>query len=161
MSNDFQKSFFTLPTIQHHRESKEQICLTKKKLFMKMFRAQSTVLSLMLFAFSLLALNACSDDDDPTPVAPAAPALNAATEVTATGFKASWTAVPNAEKYLLDVSLLADFSTTVTGYAKKEVTATSQAVTGLTTGTKYYFRLYAKKGSLTSAASASKEVTLP
>lgn len=127
---------------------------------MKMFRAQSIVLSFMLFAFSLLALNACSDDD-PTPVAPAAPVLNVASEVTATGFKATWTAVPNAEKYLLDVSLLADFSTTVTGYAKKEVTGTTQAVTGLTTATKYYFRLYAKKGSLTSAASASKDVTLP
>ncbi len=112
----------------------------------------------MVFAFSLLAINACKDDD-PTPTAPAAPVLNVASEVIATGFKTTWVAVPDAEKYLLDVSLLNDFSTTVTGYSKKDITGTSHAVTGLTASTKYYFRLYAKKGTLTSVASTTKDVT--
>jgi hypothetical protein len=130
----------------------------KKQLIMKMLKARITVLSFMVFAFSLLALNACKDDD-PTPVAPAAPVLNVASEITATGFKVSWTAVPNADKYLLDVSLVENFATTVTGYAKKEVTGTSHAVTGLTAGTKYYFQLFAKDGSLTSSASVKKDAT--
>ncbi len=125
---------------------------------MKMLKSRITILSFMIFAVSLLALNACKDDD-PKPVAPATPVLQSASAITATGFTASWAAVPTAEKYLLDVSLAADFATTVTGYAKKEVTGTSHAVTGLTAGTKYYFRLYAKKGTLTSVASATKDAT--
>ncbi|HOX82875.1 MAG TPA: fibronectin type III domain-containing protein [Chryseolinea sp.] len=125
---------------------------------MKMLKVRINVMSFMVLAFSLLALSAC-EDDDPSPVAPAAPVLNVASEITATGFKASWAAVPAADKYLLDVSLAADFATTVTGYAKKEVTGTSHAVTGLTAATKYYFRLYAKDGSLTSVASTTKDAT--
>lgn len=122
-----------------------------------MLKSKNTLLSLLMVAVTLFAFSC--DDDDPKAVAPAAPVLGNATEIAATGFKANWTAVPNADKYLLDVSLEADFDPTVTGYAKKEVTGTSHAVTGLTAETKYYYRLYAKDGSLVSAASAAKEVT--
>lgn len=122
-----------------------------------MLKSKNTLLSLLMIAVTLFAFS-CSDDDDPK-VAPAAPVLGSATEITATGFKANWTAVPNADKYLLDVSLEADFDPAITGYAKKEVTGTSHAVVGLTAETKYYYRLYAKDGSLVSAASAGKDVT--
>lgn len=126
---------------------------------MKMLKAQRSLLSILFLAFSLVALNACNDDD-PKPSAPAAPTLSVASEITATGFKATWTEVTGAEKYLLDVSLQENFSATVTGYAKKEITgATTHTVAGLTTATKYYFRVYAKKGTLTSVASATKDAT--
>lgn len=113
----------------------------------------------LLLAVSLVVFSACNKDEDPKAVIPAAPVLNAAAEVTATGFKISWSAVQGADVYLLDVSKEADFDPTVTGYAKKEVTGTSQAVTGLTSATKYYFRVYSKKGSQVSAASAPKDAT--
>jgi hypothetical protein len=122
-----------------------------------MLKSRNTLLSMLMIAVTLFAVS-CSDDDDPK-TAPAAPVLGNATEITATGFKANWTAVPNADKYLLDVSLEADFDPAITGYAKKEVTGTSHAVVGLTAQTKYYYRLYAKDGSLVSAASAGKDVT--
>jgi ribosomal protein L6P/L9E len=67
--------------------------------------------------------------------------------------------VTGAEKYLLDVSTQSNFNTTVTGFNKKEVTETSATVNGLTANTKYYFRVYAKKGATVSAASAVKEAT--
>ncbi|MCB0492219.1 MAG: fibronectin type III domain-containing protein [Cyclobacteriaceae bacterium] len=113
------------------------------------------VLSLTLL-FSMM-LVACSKDDDPKPVG--VPSLNAATDINTTSFKASWNGVTGAEKYLLDVSLKADFSTTVTGYSRKEITGTSTVVTGLTAATKYYFRVYAKKGSVLSSSSTVKEAT--
>lgn len=100
----------------------------------------------------------CEDDSNPTPVL-SAPAVNNASVITASGFTVSWTAVTGADKYLLDVSTVSTFATTVSGYDKKEVTSTTANVTGLATKTKYYFRLYAKKGSTTSAASATKDAT--
>jgi hypothetical protein len=113
------------------------------------------VLSLTLL-FSMMLL-ACSKEDDPKPIG--APSLNAATDINTTSFKASWNGVTGAEKYLVDVSLKADFSTTVTGYNRKEITGTSIVVTGLTAATKYYFRVYAKKGSTLSSSSTVKETT--
>lgn len=113
---------------------------------------------LMMMLFSVM-LAACSNDDDLKLVS--APDLNTATDVKATSFKASWKAVSSAEKYLLDVSLKADFSTTVAGYSKKEVTGTNTVISGLTSATKYYYRVYAKTGGTVSASSSVKEtVTL-
>lgn len=110
----------------------------------------------MALLFSVV-LSACSNDDDPKPLG--APDLNTATDVKATSFKASWNGVSGADKYLIDVSVKPDFSTTVTGYSKKEVTGTSTVVTGLTAATRYYFRVYAKKGSTVSSSSAVKDTT--
>lgn len=109
--------------------------------------------AMMIFAVS------CDDDDEEPPVTVAAPALNNASAITATGFTVTWTAVTGAEKYLLDVSTVNTFATTVTGYDKKEVAGVTTNVTNLTANTKYYFRLYAKKGTTTSVASAVKDAT--
>lgn len=127
---------------------------------MKMIEKRRGLVQMLPFAFLLTVLfsvSSCKDDDNPAPVA--APALNAATEITATSFKISWAQVTGAEKYLLDVSTASNFATTVTGYAKKELTGTNATVTGLTAKTKYYYRLYAKKGSTVSVASTVKEAT--
>jgi hypothetical protein len=118
----------------------------------------SNRLSLLLMLCAMLFVAAsCEDDDSPAVIA--APTLGNASAITATGFTVNWTAVTGADKYLLDVSTTNNFATTVTGFNKKEVTGTSTNVTGLTTKTKYYFRLYAKKGTATSAASVTKEAT--
>tara|TARA_A100000171_G_scaffold49758_1_gene59516 strand:+ start:1505 stop:1900 length:396 start_codon:yes stop_codon:yes gene_type:complete len=128
---------------------------------MKMIDKKSSALKMISFAFLLTVLfsvSSCKDDDDPAP-AVAAPTVNAATEIAATTFKVSWTAVTGADKYLLDVSKEAHFGTKVTGFDKKELTTTNAAVTGLTAKTKYYYRVYAKKGTVTSAASSVKSAT--
>lgn len=118
------------------------------------------LMTLLLVCSTLFAAVSCDDDDDEQqPQSIAAPTLNNATAITETGFTVSWTAVTGAEKYLLDVSTSNTFANTVTGYNKKEIAGITTNVTNLTAGTKYYFRLYAKKGTITSAASAVKEAT--
>lgn len=113
----------------------------------------------LLFVVALFVFSACNDDDDPKVVTPDAPVLGNVTEITEAGFKVNWAAVEDADSYLLDISLEADFDPAVTGYAKKSVTGTSHVVAGLQANTKYYIRLYAKNGAKTSAASTSKDAT--
>ncbi len=123
---------------------------------MKIERVRKFVGTLPLAFFLLVLITACKDDD-PKPLG--VPVLADATELAATSFKVSWGAVTEAEKYLLDVSTKSDFSTTVSGYSKKEVTGTNAVVNSLTTKTKYYFRVYSKKGTQVSTASSVKEAT--
>lgn len=119
----------------------------------------SNRLSMLVLLCAVLFVTAsCSDDDDPAVIVDA-PTLGNTSAITASGFTVNWTAVTGADKYLLDVSTSNNFATTVTGFSKKEVTGTSTNVTGLTAQTKYYFRLYAKKGTATSVASATKDAT--
>ncbi len=118
----------------------------------------SNRLSLLLLLCAMLFVTASCEDDEPSAVV-AAPTVGNVSAITASGFTINWTAVAGADKYLLDVSTSNNFATTVTGFSKKEVTGTSANVAGLTTKTKYYFRLYAKKGSATSAASITKDAT--
>lgn len=120
-------------------------------------RGMFSVLSMMLL-FSVM-LVACSKDDEDVKPAVNAPVINSAADINTTSFKATWNGVTNAEKYLFDVSLKADFSTKVAGYDQKEVTGTSIVVTNLAAGTKYYFRVFAKKGTAVSSSSSVKEVT--
>jgi len=81
--------------------------------------------------------------------APPAPTATAATSISSTGFTANWGAVPEAMNYRLDVSA-DNFATFVTGYNNKTVAAISDAVTGLTAGTAYKFRVRAVNGVGTS-----------
>lgn len=113
----------------------------------------------LLLVASLFVFNACNDDDDPKVTTPDAPVLNNASEITASGFKVTWAEVDDADVYLLDVSLEADFDPAITGYAKKEIDGTSHVLAALEDETKYYFRVYAKNGSKISAASAVKDAT--
>ena len=68
-----------------------------------------------------------------------------ATSITETGFTANWASYTGATDYRLDVATTSAFTagTYVSGYEKKTVSSTSDAVTGLTGGTTYYYRVYA------------------
>ena len=80
------------------------------------------------------------------------PVPAAATNITGTGFTANWTA-PAAgpvTSYILDVSTSSTFGSFVTGYAGLDCgTNLSQAVSGLTAGPTYYYRVRANKTSVT------------
>ena len=49
----------------------------------------------------------------------------------------NWAAVNSATSYQLDVATATDFSTLVSGFINLTVNGTTQAVTGLTSGTTY------------------------
>ncbi|MEC7755913.1 MULTISPECIES: fibronectin type III domain-containing protein [Roseivirga] len=124
-----------------------------------MLEKSSGLMRMLVVAFLFTGLvMSCDKDDDPKPSL-SAPAVNAATDITANSFKISWAQVTGADKYLVDVSTNANFSSTLNNYSKKEVTTTNLVVTGLNAKTKYYFRVYAKKGTTTSAASGVKDAT--
>ena len=85
-------------------------------------------------------------------VSPGNVVLQAATNIFCTAFKANWTAEVNAVSYLLDVSLVSNFASFVTGYNALDIgNVTTYTVTGLTVGTTYYYRLRSKNGCGTSA----------
>gem|GEM_PF-1327758 len=89
----------------------------------------------------------------------AGPVLKDASDIQSSSFKIEWSAITGADKYLVEVSTKSDFSTTVSGYNKKEVSGISVAVSSLTTKTKYYVRVYTVKGTDVSKPSAVKEIT--
>lgn len=119
--------------------------------------------SKLAFVCVLFIAFSCSKDDDPTTPtpdlkAPAAPVAAAATSVIKTGFSASWNAVEGAKSYAIDVSS-DDFATFVTGYNGKSVSTTSEAVSGLTAGTTYKYRVRAVNDVGASANSNAVTVT--
>lgn len=88
-----------------------------------------------------------------------APTSNAATAVSATGFTANWASLTGATGYLLDVSTVNTFASFVTGYNGLAVAGTSQAITGLSSSTTYYYRVRATNAtSCTSVNSATQTV---
>jgi phosphodiesterase/alkaline phosphatase D-like protein/mono/diheme cytochrome c family protein len=84
---------------------------------------------------------------------PAAPVATAATGVTTTGFQANWNASGGATSYRLDVSADEGFATFVVGYQDLTVSSLSQAVSGLTASTSYYYRVRAVNAYGTSGNS--------
>ena len=95
--------------------------------------------------------------------APPTPIASAATSITQTSFTANWSASTGATAYYLDVSTSSSFSSFVTGYNNLDVgNVTSKAVTGLTAGTTYYYRVRAYYGSGTTSNSSTVTVaTVP
>jgi hypothetical protein len=79
---------------------------------------------------------------DPIPEPPTA---TAATLVGSGGFTANWGVVAGSTGYRLDVSTSNLFSSFVSGYNNLAVTGTSQAVTGLSASTTYYYRVRAER----------------
>ena len=89
---------------------------------------------------------------------PVPPAAIAATNETSDGFTANWNPVTGISNYLLFISL-DNFASNppvyVAGYGGKEVSGTSLVVTGLDSGTLYYYALKSKHNNVLSNYSNS------
>ncbi len=97
-----------------------------------------------------------------TTAAPAQPTVLAASSVTSDSFIANWSAAAGATSYRLDVSTINNFSSFVSGYNNLTVNGTSQMVSGLNSGTTYYYRVRALNASGASANSGTMTVnTIP
>ncbi|MDP2039301.1 MAG: fibronectin type III domain-containing protein, partial [Ignavibacteria bacterium] len=94
---------------------------------------------------------------------PSAPLATNATTITTTSFDANWNASVGAEKYYLDVATDNGFISYVAGYQNKDVgNVTTLALTSLSSGTNYYYRVRAFNASGTSANSNTINlITLP
>ena len=112
-----------------------------------------------LLALSILmVMSACSDDDPVAPQPPAAPTGLAVATNGATGARVTWTAVPNAQSYILERASGA--AGTFAQIATPAAGAVSYDDNGLASATTYRYRLYARRGTLQSAASTEASVTL-
>jgi hypothetical protein len=97
---------------------------------------------------------------------PAAVTSGAATSITPTGFTANWTPVSGVTGYRLDVATDAGFTSLVSGYNNLYVSGqatASQAVTGLSSTTQYWYRVRAASqytvGEFAGANSSSQTAT--
>jgi hypothetical protein len=95
-------------------------------------------------------------------ILPPTPVAAAATSITETGFTANWSTSTGAT-YRLDVATDAGFSSLVSGYSNLNVgSASSQAVTGLSGGTSYFYRVRAVgTGGTTSNSNTVSVLTVP
>jgi phosphodiesterase/alkaline phosphatase D-like protein len=86
------------------------------------------------------------------------PNVNAATNITAGSFTASWDAIQGADQYALDVSTSSNFSSFLSGFENRNVgNNLSFQVTGLQPATPYYYRVRARS-SLGNQSSANSTV---
>jgi hypothetical protein len=76
----------------------------------------------------------------------------AATAVTQTGFTANWNTVNGSSSYSIDVASDAAFTSFVSGYSGLSVASNSLAITGLSSGVTYYYRV---RGANTTGSSPS------
>ncbi len=93
---------------------------------------------------------------------PAAPIVQSVSNITTNTFQVSWSTVPNADNYRLDVSTNASFSSMVTGYNNLFVNGSSHPVGGLTPGTTYYIRMRAENsGGISPDSGIEPAITIP
>jgi uncharacterized protein YegP (UPF0339 family) len=85
------------------------------------------------------------------------------TDISANGFTAGWNAMQGATNYYLDVSTNSSFTSYVTGYQNYSCgNVSSKQVSGISSGTTYYFRLRAANSSGASVSTSPVSViTLP
>lgn len=93
----------------------------------------------------------------PTPPIPTA---LEATSISSESFMANWSAVSEATHYLLDVSN-DNFSSFLTGYNAKSVTATTELISGLAPGDTYSYRVRASNGTDSPNSDIISVRTLP
>ncbi len=116
-----------------------------------------SVLGLLLLMIGVIVMG-CEDE---SPIAPVfkmeVPIINDATDIEATGFTASWSEVPYAEFYILDVSSSPEFRNYVEGFEKRVTYDTTIQVEGLLNDTHYFYRIMAsgEKGSSVYSETAS------
>ncbi|MCP4348159.1 MAG: hypothetical protein GY795_21870, partial [Desulfobacterales bacterium] len=90
------------------------------------------------------------------------PVATDATNKTAHGFTANWKAVDGADDYRIDISLAVDFSDYLSGYENKTVAETFIDITGLSGGTKYYYRIRAvNSGGVSENSNTITVLTVP
>jgi beta-galactosidase len=91
---------------------------------------------------------------------PAAPTGLGATSIDTASFTATWTPGGGAAGYQIDVSPNVNFTSFVAGYQSRDVgNSTAVPVTGLSTGTTYYFRVRGYNSLGAGANSAAYTVT--
>ncbi len=93
------------------------------------------------------------------PQIPSVPVSLAATAIGPSTFTAGWQAVSGADSYLLDVSTESGFGSYLTGYDDKELSGTTEVLTGLQPSTTYYYRVKAKNPAGESSYSSTQQVT--
>ncbi len=91
---------------------------------------------------------------------PTDPIATAASSITQSGFIANWNSVTGATDYDLDVATDSGFGSIIGLYTN--ISLTSKSVTGLTSGTTYYYRVRSNNASGTSSNSNSiSTITIP
>jgi hypothetical protein len=91
---------------------------------------------------------------------PAAPTATAADNITATGFRARWYEVSNADGYRLDISINPSFTTYVDFYHNFDVGLKDyRTVSNLIAGTTYYYRVRSYNSAGSSENSNIRTVT--
>lgn len=92
---------------------------------------------------------------------PVAPVALAPSGVSDTSFVANWSIVSGATAYLLDVSLSSSFATIVSGLNGLDVgNVTNKTVSGMKSGSTYYYRLRARNGFGAGPNSNTKSVQI-
>lgn len=119
------------------------------------FRNLSIIVGLLIFITSCSSGGGGSEPE----IELGDPIAKQATNITSSGFTASWSRVYRAESYLLDVSEDAGFATFLTGYNGKSLVSLNEEITGLESNMLYYYRVKAVSGTVVSSYSNIVETT--